>query len=77
MAVTTIQLQPEVKDRLDLLKKHPRESYSDVIKRLVDARIDDEPLSEEELRGIEEALKDIREGRTHTEEEMKREFGVE
>jgi predicted CopG family antitoxin len=77
MAVTTIQLQPEVKDRLDLLKKHPRESYSDVIKRLVDARIDDEPLSEEELRGIEEALKDIREARTHTEEEMKREFGVE
>jgi predicted transcriptional regulator len=74
---TTIQVQPEVKDRLELLKRHPRESYNEVIERLLESRIDEEPLSEEEIRGIEEALEDIRKGRIHTEEEIKREFGVE
>jgi predicted transcriptional regulator len=77
MSPTTIQLQPEVKASLDQLKKHPRESYNDVIKRLVDTRIDEEPLSEEAMEGIEEALQDIRKGRLHTEEEIKKEFGVE
>jgi len=48
-----------------------------VIKRLVESRIDDEPLSAEALEGIEEALGDIRKGRLHTEEEIKKEFGVE
>ena len=77
MPPTTIQLQPEVKASLDQLKKHPRESYNDVIRRLVGSRIDEEPLSEEAIEGIEEALGDIRKGRLHTEEEMKKEFGVE
>lgn len=77
MSPTTIQIQPEVKESLDQLKKHPRESYNEVIKRLVESRIDDEPLSAEAIEGIEEALGDIRKGRLHTEEEIKKEFGVE
>ena len=77
MPPTTIQLQPEVKESLDHLKKHPRESYNEVIRRLVDTRIDREPLSEEAIAGIEEALEDIRKGRLHTEEEIRKEFGVE
>jgi len=77
MPPTTIQLQPEVKDSLDLLKRHPRESYNEVIRRLIEARMDEEPLSEKAIEGIEEALEDIRKGRLHTEEEIKEEFGVE
>ena len=77
MPPTTIQLQPEVKEHLDLLKKHPRESYNDVIRRLVESRIDEEPLSGEAIEGIEEALLDIKKGRLHTEEEIRKEFGVE
>ena len=38
--------------------------------------VDDEPLSEEAIRGIEEALKDIRAGRLYPEEDIEREFGV-
>jgi predicted CopG family antitoxin len=77
MPATTIQLQSEVKEHLDLLKRYPRESYNDVIKRLVGTRIDEDPLSEEAIEGIEEALEDIRKGRLHTEEEIRKEFGVE
>jgi len=38
--------------------------------------VDDEPLSEEAIRGIEEALEDIRAGRLYTEDEIEREFGA-
>ena len=77
MPPTTIQLQPEVKESLDQLKRHPRESYNEVIRRLVGSRIDEEPLSDAAIDGIEEALEDIRKGRLHTEEEIGKEFGVE
>ena len=77
MPATTIQLQADVKNSLDQLKKHPRESYNEVIKRLVESRIDEEPLSDKTIEGIEEALEDVRKGRLHTEEEIKKEFGVE
>lgn len=62
---------------MEALKRHPKESYNDVIARLLDMAIDDEPLSEEAIRGIEEALEDIRAGRLYSEDEIKKEFGVE
>ena len=46
---TSIQLQPATKARLDELKDHPRETYDDVVNRLIQCAIDDEPLSEETL----------------------------
>lgn len=35
MKVTTIKLSQEVKAKLDKLKVHPRETYEDVVKRLI------------------------------------------
>ena len=35
MAVTTIKLQRETKQRLDKLKEHSRESYDEVIKKML------------------------------------------
>lgn len=75
-AATTIKITPDLKTRLNGLKRHPRESYSDVIARLVDLALDDEPLSEDAIRGIEEALEDIKSGRLHTEDDIGAEFGV-
>ena len=65
--MTTIQVSREVKKLLDELKLHPRESYDMVIRRLIETRIDDEPLSEETLRRIEEALEDVKAGRLYYE----------
>jgi len=69
---TTIQIDVEIKKMLDELKIHERESYSSVIKRLIMSRIDDEPLSKETLRRIEEALEDIKSGRLYTSEDVRR-----
>ncbi len=53
----------EVERLLDELKLHPREPYDSVIRRLIEARIDYEPLSKETLRRIREALEDLPEDR--------------
>ena len=77
MSATTVWITPENKSRLETLKRHPKESYNDVIGHLIDMAVDDEPLSEEAIRGIEEALEDIRSGRLYSEDEIRKEFGVE
>ena len=75
-ATTTICIDPKVKDKLASLKYHPRESYSSVIERLTNLAIDEEPLSDEAIKGIEEALEDIKHGRLHSEEEIMNEFDL-
>jgi len=76
-AATTIHIRENLKGQLDDLKRHPEESYSDVIERLVAAAVDDEPLSEEAIRGLEEAFEDIEKGNLISEEKIKAKFGVE
>ncbi len=75
-ATTTICIEPGVKDLLTNLKRHPRESYNSVVARLTNLAIDCEPLSDEAIRGIEEALEDIKQGRLHSEEEIMKEFDL-
>ena len=74
---TTIVIQKDLKSRLDEVKLHPRETYNEIIERLLEYSVDDEPLSEETLRAIEEGLEDIRKGRTIPMEEVMKELGIE
>ncbi len=74
---TTIQLQPETKNRLDDLKVHPQETYDDVLNRLLEIAYDPEPLSEETLKQIEEGIADIRAGRYRSLEDVAQELGLE
>jgi|APFre7841882793_1041355.scaffolds.fasta_scaffold100007_1 predicted transcriptional regulator len=75
-AATTIYIRKDLKGQLDDLKRHPKESYSDVIERLVSVAVDDEPLSEEAIRGLEEALEDVKKGRLIPESEIMKKYGV-
>lgn len=75
--VTTIQLRPETKSRLDALKIHPRESYDETLNRLLDMAYDPEPLSEETLQRIEEGIADIRAGRYRSLEDIAQELDLE
>ena len=70
---TTIKLNSNVKKKLDVIKVHSRESYSDVIARVlgnIKKEIDRESLKEtievlsdpETMRGIAEALEEIKKG---------------
>lgn len=75
-STTTICLDPKVKDMLTSLKHYPRESYNSVVNRLANMAIDNEPLSDDAIKGIEEALEDIKQGRLHSEEEILKEFDL-
>jgi predicted transcriptional regulator len=65
-----VEINPKVKDRLDHLKLHPAESYSDVIDRLASFALDEETLDSETEEKIAEALKDLKEGRFFTSQEV-------
>jgi predicted transcriptional regulator len=71
-----LRVSEENRRKLDALKVHPRESYNDVIARLLDRVYDTEPLNPEEIDAIEESLQDIRNGRIYSHEEVKRQLGV-
>jgi len=72
---TTIRLNNSVKKRLDSIKVHSRESYNDVIARVIDKcktlNVDEESLKEtieilsdpETLRDIAEAFSDFEKGK--------------
>jgi len=65
-----VEINPKVRDRLDHLKLHPEESYSDVIDRLAIIALYEEPLDPETQEKIAQALKDLKEGRSFTIQEI-------
>jgi predicted transcriptional regulator len=75
--MTTITIDPNVKDLLDGLKLHPKETYNEVVKRLATNAYDWEPLSEEDIKDIEEGLRDYADGKFYTLEEIEEEIREE
>ena len=76
-AASSIYIREDLKTQLNKLKRNPKESYNDVIERLVNLTIDDEPLSAEAIRGLEEGLDDIKNGNLISEENIRKKYGVE
>jgi len=56
MTSITVRIDSDLRDRLNALKTHPRESYNEVIGRLVDMAVDEEPLSDEAIRDLRRSL---------------------
>ncbi|PQV41928.1 DUF7557 family protein [Methanohalophilus euhalobius] len=73
---TTICVDPQTKEKLKVLKKYPKESFNSVIERLTRMAVDEDELSDEAIQDIEEALEDIKMGRTYSEDEVKKELGL-
>ena len=70
---TTIQISDNVKSILDRMKIIERETYNDVIERMIE---DDLELNEKTKREIEEARKRIKAGKFITHEEVKKRLGL-
>jgi predicted CopG family antitoxin len=75
-AASSIYIREDLKTQLNKLKRNPKESYNDVIERLVNLTIDDEPLSAEAIRGLEDGLDDIKAGNLISEENIRKKYGV-
>lgn len=75
MAMTTVQLRPETKQKLNDLKLHPRETYDELIDRLADAAYDDELLSLEEIEDLRASEDEIRAGRVRSLRDILKDLG--
>lgn len=73
---TTIQIKKDLKDRLNSLRLYPNESYDSVIRRLSKLAEDEEPLSKETIQRIEMSLKDIKEGKVYSTDEVKKRLKI-
>lgn len=75
--VTSIQLENKTKSRLDKMKVFPRETYNDVVNRLINVAEDDEgPLSEQTIKDLEEALAQVKKGKLVSHEKVKQKNGL-
>jgi len=89
MGITTIQLDSKIKEKLDKLKVHHRETYNELISRLISntspSNADRESLIEtievlsdpEAMRDIAKGLKDIEQGKTISFEDLIKELDID
>jgi predicted CopG family antitoxin len=73
VATTTIQLSTDVKRTLEAMKIHPRETFNDVLERLVE---DVRELDGRTLVEVEEARAEIRAGRYLTQKQVRKAMGL-
>ena len=69
---TTIQIEKEVQEQLSNMKIHSRETYNDVLERMIE---DLQELNQETKKEIEKALKEIKSGKFKKHEDLKKEMG--
>ena len=72
MATTTIQLSQEMKKVLQGMKLHPRETYEEVLERLLE---DLRELNDQTKKEIKQAIREIKAGRYRTHQQLKDELG--
>jgi len=72
MATTTVQLSTGMKRTLEKMKLHPRETFNDVLERLLE---DLSELDEATKKEIEQARAEIRAGRYLTSDQVRKAMG--
>ncbi|MBA7671948.1 hypothetical protein ES703_80117 [subsurface metagenome] len=70
---TTVQISKELLERLKMMKIHNKESYEDIIWDMIEDRME---FSEETKKNIAQSEKEIKEGKTISLKEVKRELGM-
>jgi len=75
--ITTIQIRKSTKYKLDSVKEYPRQTYDEVVSKLIELVEEDKmELSEETKQAIIEARRDIKKGRTLSTKELIKELGI-
>lgn len=72
MAATTIQLSKDMKKTLEGMKLHPRETYEEVLERLIE---DLRELNQQTKKEIEQAIREIKAGKFKTHDQLKADLG--
>lgn len=74
---TTIQISKETKEKLNAFKEYKKETYDEVIVKLIELAEEDKmEFSEETKKAIEEGREDIKMGRVLSTKELIKELGI-
>lgn len=73
---TTLRIENKLKNELDGFKNFSRESYSDIIRRLINIAQDPDSLEEAEILQIQKSLEDIKKGRVLSLKEAEKKRGI-
>ena len=75
---TSIQVEKEIKKRLDKFKNHPRETYNEVLSRMIHmlSQQNKEELSQQTIKNIRKSLNDIEKGKVYSLEQVEKELGL-
>ena len=76
MSTEMIRLETRLKKDLGQFKNFGKETYSDVIRRLVNIANEDDALTESEILQIEKSLEDIKKGRVLSLKEAEKKWGI-
>ena len=71
-----LRVKSKVKTELDGFRNFRKESYSDVIGRLINIAKDSDSLNEAEIRQIEKSLEDLKAGRVLSLKEAEKKWGI-
>ena len=74
MERTTIQLNKDTKNILEKQKLHSRETFDQVLRRLLQEQEYDDELLPQTIKNIEKGIRDIKAGRVYTTEQLNREL---
>ncbi len=74
--VTSIQLENKTKTKLEKMKIFPRESYNDVVNRLLRIAEDDDVLDAKTIKDLEDALADVKNKRLLSHKQVKQKHGL-
>ena len=75
---TSIQIEKEIKERLDKFKNHPRETYNEVLARMIYllSQQNKEELSQQTIKNLRKSLNDIEKGKVYSLEQVEKELGL-
>ena len=75
---TSIQIEKEIKKRLDEFKNHPRETYNEVLARMIHilSQQNKKELSPQTIKNIRKSLDDIEKGKVYSLEQVEKELGL-
>ena len=76
MDQSTIKLSKKLKNDLKKQMNHPGETYETVIARLLKITQQDDILSQQVIKNIEEGIADIKAGRVYTSDQVKKRLGL-
>ena len=74
--VTSIQLESKTKTKLEKMKIFSRESYNDVVNRLLKIAEDDDTLNQKTIKDLEDAISDVKKGRLVSHKKVKQKHGL-